>query len=209
MPFLTRLHGIAGPDRAQWVVSLPMLYRDPRTGTVYAVPASAHSDLASIPQLVRWLIPGNGHERQPAVVHDRGYDTLGRIEIILNPGMLPTVPDDYNPWDDAAPPPFQHRLTPVEARIVELWDSCALEIGHADLDRSELDSLFAQANRCANVHPLGRPVLYGAVVVGGWVPWARYEREWERDPDAWQASRDLTSGRCRIEPPAELDAIDV
>lgn len=209
MPFITRLLGFSGPKRAEWVVAMPMLYRDLLDGTVYIVPPSAHSDLASIPRIARPMIPGNGHERQPAVIHDRAYEALGRIEVVRNVGMLPPVPDDHNPWKDAAPSPFEHHYTPIEARVVELFEAGALDIGFADLTRAECDALFDRANRCARVHTIGRPLMYAAVRAGGWVPWGRSERAWECDPEAFEAALDLTSHLRRAAPPAMIDAYDV
>jgi hypothetical protein len=38
-----------------------------------------NSDLASIPRLLRWLIPVNGRHRWPAVTHDKLYSTQGVV----------------------------------------------------------------------------------------------------------------------------------
>ena len=42
------------------------------------IPAGFRTDLASIPRVVRSLIPQNGRHRRPAVVHDYLYRRAGR-----------------------------------------------------------------------------------------------------------------------------------
>lgn len=184
MPFLTRLHGIAGPGRKVWTLYRPMLYRDPDTGIVYLCPRNQVSDLASIPRLARWLIPGNGRERQPAVLHDEPYGNGGRISIVANPDVLPRVPDGYDPWQDAADDD-PAELTDVEARIYHAIAAGAVLTRKIHMGRFETDALFNQAMRCAQVNPIGREMMYRAVQVGGWVAWQRNAGGRGQDLDPW------------------------
>lgn len=178
MPFLTRLHGIAGPGPKVWTLSHPLIYRDPVSGVVYLCPRNQVSDLASIPRLARWLIPGNGRERAPAVVHDRAYERAGAIEIIENPGILPRVPDDYSPWLDAdARDPAA--LTPIETQIYRLIEAGTVVVGTAALSRKDADRVFLDAMKCAGVGFVGRRTMYSAVRTGGWVAWRGHDRRAE------------------------------
>lgn len=208
MPFLTRLHGIAGPDPKVWMLARPMVYSDPRNGRMYIQLPGQVSDLASIPRFARTIIPGNGLERQPAVIHDRPYEAAGQIEIVLNPEDLPQPPADYEPWWSADPADMW-KPTPVEARIFEMYERCQIQIGVATLTRAETDSLFAQAMRCARVSWAERTTMHAAVRLGGWPSWNSHANERERDPSGFDARVRMPPRVCRLAYPPLIDHVDV
>lgn len=208
MPFLTRLHGIAGPGEKVWTLSRVLLYFDPRTRRFYIQLPGQVSDLASIPRLARSIVPGNGLERQPAVIHDRPYETGGRIEIVLNPEDMPHPPDDFDPWSGADPLDMW-KPTPVEQVIFDMYDRCQIQIGVAELTRAETDSLFNQAMRCAKVSWSARNTMHAAVKAGGGPSWNANVRERERDPSGFDRRvRIPPRQRCLTYPPL-IDLVDV
>lgn len=208
MPFLTRLHGVAGPGPKVWTMSRIQVYLDQRTGRMYCLLPGQVSDLASIPRVARSIVPGNGLERQPATFHDRPYETAGRIEYILNPEDLPHPPDDFNPWW-GADPLNMWEPTPVERVIFDMFDRCQIQIGVAELTRAETDALFNQAMRCAGVGWAARNAMYAAVRAGGWPSWNAHVAEREHDPSGFDQRVRIMPHRCRLTYPPLIDQVDV
>lgn len=65
-----------GPLRAEeaangWVLTQPLTYHSRLLGRNVEVPEGFFTDLASVPRLMRWLVPvANAKNRKAAVVHD-------------------------------------------------------------------------------------------------------------------------------------------
>ena len=63
-----------------WSIDRPGRYLGQRLDVDF--PAGWETDLASIPRLVRWIIPVNGKHRLAAILHDRLY------EFYVNNGLM-------------------------------------------------------------------------------------------------------------------------
>lgn len=76
--FYTELSATAIPPN-RWRLDKPLHYLTLVTGKPEDIIAESgfDTDLASIPRLLRWLIPGNGIERPAATLHDKVYRTGG------------------------------------------------------------------------------------------------------------------------------------
>lgn len=65
------------PVSGKWVTARPVIYWSDVAGRIITVPMFFETDLASIPALVRPLIPVNGQHRNAAVLHDYLYQKCG------------------------------------------------------------------------------------------------------------------------------------
>ena len=62
------------PERSgQWVVATEGRYQSTEYNASFGIPAGFKTDLASIPRLLRWLIPVDGKHALPAILHDWLY----------------------------------------------------------------------------------------------------------------------------------------
>ncbi len=68
MPFRNDPILQALPRADHWALVRPLVYNSP--GETIVIPAGFITDLASIPQLFRSIVPVNGRHRAPAILHD-------------------------------------------------------------------------------------------------------------------------------------------
>ena len=72
MPFRTDPILRALPQAHQWALVVPLVY-ETRAGDTVVIPPGFITDLASVPQVFRSLVPVNGKHRAPAILHDYRY----------------------------------------------------------------------------------------------------------------------------------------
>lgn len=60
-------------DGDNWIVCAPFLYQSDLLKGIVEVPIRTTTDLASIPWIIRGLIPKSGKYNKAAVLHDAGY----------------------------------------------------------------------------------------------------------------------------------------
>ena len=68
MPFDEDCVVVRSQGDDQWTVLEPVVYRGKKD--VFEVPASFHTDFATVPRVVVWLIPRFGRYTLPAILHD-------------------------------------------------------------------------------------------------------------------------------------------
>src|SRR6266850_4528268 len=67
-------------DGDNWIVAADFKYLSDLLNGIVIVPAETETDLASIPLLLRGLIPKSGKYNKGAVLHDAGYN--GKLQTI-------------------------------------------------------------------------------------------------------------------------------
>jgi len=70
--FLTELDVRAMPG-GKWVLLSELQYQIPGTRDIVIAPKGMRTDLASVPRILRALVPGQDATRAPAVIHDYLY----------------------------------------------------------------------------------------------------------------------------------------
>ncbi len=60
-------------DGEHWIVCAPFEYESTLLHGIVVVPVGAETDLASVPRLVRGMVPKSGKYSRAAVLHDAGY----------------------------------------------------------------------------------------------------------------------------------------
>lgn len=70
--FLTPLW-LEDVDGDRWIVCAPFRYQSDLLGGIVVVPVGTETDLASIPWLLRQLVPKSGKWNKGATLHDAGY----------------------------------------------------------------------------------------------------------------------------------------
>lgn len=93
MPFLTSLDARYTEGRNKWALFSPLVY-ETWAGEEIVVPWGFVTDLASIPFLARAIVPHNGAERMPAVIHDYLFviqdRSLSETNRIMREAMIDT-----------------------------------------------------------------------------------------------------------------------
>src|SRR4051812_10918506 len=68
MPFLTDDVSVIIDRSGVYVLTAPLVYRGARDR--FEVPAGFHTDLASVPRILTWLVPVAGVHDRAAILHD-------------------------------------------------------------------------------------------------------------------------------------------
>lgn len=70
--FLSKLW-LEDVDGDNWIVAAPFRYQSDLLRQIIVVPAGTDTDLASVPDIARGLVPKSGKYNKASVLHDAGY----------------------------------------------------------------------------------------------------------------------------------------